>query len=183
MSRLVGPLVLIATWSFLQPTLTAGVCGRLAGDDPLPTDASFIFVGTVADTAAQEQNALIHVEEVWRGGPLPEWLPVIGTDDRNLLWEDQTQFTRGERYLVVAYDRAPWFALADVATQRPIPRLWQRCGPPHLRVHLPCLAQSCGSLGQSHGWGRGSLLLACWSGSSLSSVRGFGDALRNPAEH
>src|SRR5438105_7887380 len=80
-------------------------------------------------------------------------------------------------------DRAPWYALADVATQRPIPRLWQRCGPPHLRVHLPCLAQSSGSLGQSHGWGRGSLLLACWSGSSLSSVRGFGDALRNPAEH
>ena len=145
MSRLVGPLVLIATWSFLQPTLTAGVCGRLAGDDPLPTDASFIFVGTVADTAAQEQNALIHVEEVWRGGPLPEWLPVIGTNDRNLLWEDQTQFTRGERYLVVAYRQgtvvrprgcgyttpysAPLAALRPSAPSRPssVPRpiLWE----------------------------------------------------------
>jgi len=101
--RLVGALVLVATCSFLQPTLTAGVCGRLAGDDPLSTDANFIFLGTVAETAAHEQNALIHVEEIWRGGPLPEWLPVIGIDNRNLLWEDQTQFIRGERYLVVAY--------------------------------------------------------------------------------
>jgi hypothetical protein len=101
--RLVGALVLIATWSFLQPTLTAGICGRLAEDDPLPTDADFIFVGTVAETAAHEQNALIHVEEIWRGGTLPEWLPVIGTDDPNLFWEDQTQLITGERYLVVAY--------------------------------------------------------------------------------
>jgi hypothetical protein len=86
----------------VAPASTLAICVRLSGDNPVPADAQLVFVGTVADTAANEQNALIHIEEIWRGGPLPEWLPVIGTQDPSVIWEDTTRFNGESRYLVVA---------------------------------------------------------------------------------
>jgi hypothetical protein len=61
-----------------------------------------IFVGTVVDTQSFEQNALLHVEKVWQGGPLPEWQQVYGTTERNAIISTNTLFEVGQRYLVVA---------------------------------------------------------------------------------
>lgn len=99
---LVAALSAVTSMAALVASPVAAICGRLAGDDPVPGDAQYVLVGTVAETDAHGQNALIHVDEIWRGAPLPEWVPLIGTDDRNALWEDSAQFTAGERYLVVA---------------------------------------------------------------------------------
>ena len=102
------PLMLVAVSTLVTSVFTllatpaAAVCSRLAGDDPVPSDAQYVVVGTVAETEAHGQNALIHVDDVWRGGPLPEWMSLIGTTDPNMLWEDTTQFSVGTRYLVVA---------------------------------------------------------------------------------
>jgi hypothetical protein len=62
-----------------------------------------VFIGTAVETRASGQNALFHVEEIWLGGPLPEWQVAIGTDNENTLWSGQPQFLPGARYLVVGY--------------------------------------------------------------------------------
>ena len=90
-------VAVLASLATLRASPVAAVCGRLAGDDPIPGDAQYVLVGTVAETGAHGQNALIHVDEIWRGAPLPEWVPLIGTDDPNVVWEDSVRFTVGER--------------------------------------------------------------------------------------
>jgi hypothetical protein len=64
-----------------------------------------IFVGRVAETQAFDQNALIHVEDVWWGQPLPEWQEVWGAATNHEIWSTSTQFDVGSRYLVVASRR------------------------------------------------------------------------------
>ena len=101
-SLLIAVVAVLASLATLRASPVAALCAYLAVDDPIPGDAQYVLVGTVAETGADGQNALIHVDEIWKGAPLPEWVPLIGTDDPNVVWEDSAQFTVGERYLVVA---------------------------------------------------------------------------------
>jgi len=102
LGMLVAACAAVTSLATLVASPVAAVCGRLAGDDPIPGDVQYVLVGTVAETDAHGQNALIHVDEIWRGAPMPEWVPLIGTDDPNVVWGDTTRFAVGERYLVVA---------------------------------------------------------------------------------
>jgi len=63
-----------------------------------------LFVGTVAETRAAGYNALFHVEQVWYGAPLNEWMTLRGSNDESWLAieEDVPKWQVGERYLVAA---------------------------------------------------------------------------------
>jgi hypothetical protein len=99
---LLAVIAVVAAMSAVGVGTTGAICARLAGDDPIPPDAQIVVVGTAFQTDGHAQNALIHVDEVWRGGPQPEWMSLIGTDDPNAVLEDSTLFSVGTRYLVVA---------------------------------------------------------------------------------
>lgn len=86
------------------PAPASALCG-----EPDPNPMSFedpdgvVFVGTAVETRTNDYSALFAVAEVWMGGPLPEWQPVIGlVPESDDMWiEDAAQWTVGTEYLVV----------------------------------------------------------------------------------
>jgi hypothetical protein len=63
-----------------------------------------MFVGSVAETRAAGYNALFHVEQVWYGAPLNEWMTLRGSNDESWLAVEENipRWQVGERYLVDA---------------------------------------------------------------------------------
>jgi hypothetical protein len=86
------------------PHPAGAVCDGMSYDGSRPIDVpdAVIFVGTVVDTQSIQQNGLLRVEEIWQGGPLPEWQQVYGTTERNMIISTNTHFEVGQPYLVVA---------------------------------------------------------------------------------
>jgi hypothetical protein len=89
-------------WALTLPTAAQAVGACLS--DPIPSgphhDPSTVtFLGTVADTQHSEQNALIHVEEIWYGGSLPEYVAAVQVDP-NVLDYYAVLFRPGDRYLL-----------------------------------------------------------------------------------
>jgi len=82
-----------------------------------------LFVGTVAETRAEGYNALLHVEQVWYGAPLNEWMTLRGSNDES--WgatkEDIPRWHVGERFLVDA--KRDGADLRSTACSYPLP--WQ----------------------------------------------------------
>jgi hypothetical protein len=72
----------------------------LAPWNPPNDPTTMVFVGTVADTQTFEQNALFHVEEVWYGGPVPEYIAGIQSEP-NQIFSTSVLFQQGDRYVVV----------------------------------------------------------------------------------
>jgi hypothetical protein len=86
------------------PGRAAAVCTHLIGDPLYDPDAPLqvVFDGTAEDVASNSQNALFHVQEVWYGGPVREWVPVLSDPEGLGFWEDAPEFEQGASYLVVA---------------------------------------------------------------------------------
>ena len=97
-----GAIALAASYAAGSPvsTFASGAClGEQSPWDPPTNPATVIFVGTVVETEAYEQNALMHVEEVWFGGPLPEYVALIQQEQRNTYSSGSEEFRLGERYI------------------------------------------------------------------------------------
>ena len=102
MSRWLPTLVLLlGALSLPSMVQASGAClGEVNPWDP-PTDGNTVtFVGTVTDLQAYEQNALIHVEEVWFGAPLPEYLAAIQIESNNQIASGTLPFHLGDRWVV-----------------------------------------------------------------------------------
>jgi hypothetical protein len=86
------------------PRPAAALCDGMLYDGTAPIDVpdAVIFVGTVVETQSSQQNALLRVEEVWQGGPLPEWQAVYGVTEANVIVSASTHLEVGQPYLVVA---------------------------------------------------------------------------------
>jgi hypothetical protein len=67
--------------------------------EPPDNPMTVTLVGTVADTQNSQQNALIHVNEVWYGQPVPEYLAAIQAEPnvRNYYVD---LFAIGQRYVM-----------------------------------------------------------------------------------
>ncbi|HSM18552.1 MAG TPA: hypothetical protein VK845_16310 [Gemmatimonadales bacterium] len=104
--RRLAATVLAIGAALVPPAAVSALC---ISPDPDPMTyaepGTAIFVGTVAETQAFDQNALIRVEDVWWGGPMPEWQEVWGVATDHELWSTSTRFKVGSRYLVVAERR------------------------------------------------------------------------------
>ena len=103
MTRLLPAAVLAAVGlSFALPTAVQAVGSCFLDPDPWepPDDPTTVtFLGTVADTQNSQQNALIHVEEIWYGGSLPEYVAAIQVDPNVL------------DYYAVLFRPGDWFVL------------------------------------------------------------------------
>lgn len=73
-------------------------------------DARVVFVGTVIEVANRNRTATFRVEEVWKGGSLPESVKVIGgPEDENAFSSVDRPFELGVRYLVFPGGESPEF--------------------------------------------------------------------------
>ena len=92
--------------------LSAAPAAALCGG-PLPSESTVlasagpdtvVLIGTVAETRGARYNALIHVEEVWLGGPVNEWMTLRGSSDESwfAVQEDVPMWAVGVRYLLRA---------------------------------------------------------------------------------
>lgn len=72
-------------------------------------EADLVFVATVIDLANQDRNALMEVEEIWKGPDLPGEVLVRGgeTDDPNMFTSVDRTYRFGVTYLVVSNDTTP----------------------------------------------------------------------------
>lgn len=73
-------------------------------------DARVVFVGTVIEVGNRNRTATFRVEEVWKGGSLPESVKVIGgPEDENAFSSVDRPFELGVRYLVFPGGESPDF--------------------------------------------------------------------------
>lgn len=148
MKRRLPALVVLAAavvgWWMLTFPMAAQAVGECLTDlDPWerPDDPITVtFLGTVADTQNGEQNALIHVEEIWYGGSLPEYVAAVQADS-NVLNTYAVLFRSGDRYVLSGQrdgdlvrvtcssiwpatgwmeDRAPTQVIEPLPAQRPL---------------------------------------------------------------
>ena len=92
----------VGWWALTVPTPAQAV-GECLGD-PYPSappddPTTVTLMGTVADTQNSEQNALIHVEEIWYGGALPEYVAAIQVDP-NVINYYAVLFRPGDRLVL-----------------------------------------------------------------------------------
>lgn len=81
-------------------------------EDAVADPQRIVFVGTVIRTLDQDTEALFHVEEIWSGPALPEWLWVDGSsasdpgpfEPVNPTSSVDTSFQSGVRYLAFPHD-------------------------------------------------------------------------------
>ncbi|MDP9272818.1 MAG: hypothetical protein M3O93_04690, partial [Chloroflexota bacterium] len=108
-SRVIPVLIAAGALALVVPTSAAALCATdPATARPFPNDPQgVVFVGTAIETRTNGYSALFHVEEVWLGGPLPEWQPVLGSDhETEGMWiEDAVQWKVGTQYLVTTQRR------------------------------------------------------------------------------
>jgi hypothetical protein len=98
-------LLMLAALLAATPVPTAALCASGYANPMLSDDRDqVVFVGTAVELAGIH-NALFQVEEVWRGGPVPEWQVVRGTESANRIVEDLPVWEVGGRYLVEAHRR------------------------------------------------------------------------------
>jgi hypothetical protein len=102
MSRWLPTLGLLLGALILPTAVQAsGAClGEVNPWDRPTVGNTVTFVGTVTDLQAYEQNALIHVEEVWFGAPLPEYLAAIQIESTNQIASGSLPFRLGDRWVV-----------------------------------------------------------------------------------
>jgi hypothetical protein len=95
-------VAVVGLWTMALPTAAQAVGECLSDPYPsVPPDdpTTVTFMGTVADTQNSEQNALIHVEEIWYGGALPEYAAAIQVDP-NVLNYYAVLFRPGDRLVL-----------------------------------------------------------------------------------
>lgn len=87
--------------------------------------SSVVFTGSVVSVAAGDRVATVLVDEVWKGGALPEQVEVRGGpgDPQSITSVDRS-FVKGDKYLFVPINEAPPFEdNACTATQEYSPGL------------------------------------------------------------
>lgn len=87
--------------------------------------SSVVFTGTVVSVAGGDRVATVLVDEVWKGGALPEQVEVRGGpgDPQSITSVDRS-FVKGDKYLFVPINEAPPFEdNACTATQEYSPGL------------------------------------------------------------
>lgn len=87
--------------------------------------SSVVFTGTVVSVAGGDRIATVLVDEVWKGGDLPEQVEVRGGpgDPQSITSVDRS-FMKGDKYLFVPINEAPPFEdNACTATQEYSPGL------------------------------------------------------------
>lgn len=95
--------VLVVAWCTFGFPPSAQAVGECLVDrdpwEPPGNPKTVTLVGTVVDTQNSQQNALIHVEEVWYGPRQPEYVAAIQADPnvRNYYVD---LFATGERYVM-----------------------------------------------------------------------------------
>lgn len=107
-SRIGPALIAAGTLALSFPIAATALCaGDPAHVSPVPSGdpSGVVFVGTAVETRTNDYSALFRVDEVWLGGPLPEWQAVIGTvPETGGVWiEDAVQWKVGTRYLVTTH--------------------------------------------------------------------------------
>jgi hypothetical protein len=124
-ARLSVVLMAAGSLALLQAIPAAAMCGEPLRELGMPQafadPQAAVFVGTAAETRNNDYNGLFHVEEIWSGGPVPEWQAVLGAE-RESFWtwlEDNPTWQVGTRYLVMAHRRGSvLFSVPCAATQR-----------------------------------------------------------------
>jgi hypothetical protein len=119
-----------------------------------------VFIGTAVETEAYAQNALVHVEEVWYGGPLGEWQAVLGVEAADQIMSGITRLEIGRRYAVVA-TRQGSRLLSDCSTTLYTAKLAQR-RPDDVSAPTPSMRPLV--------WGTPSFVLPLWWLVSLAAV-------------
>ena len=85
----------------LLPAAARASCAEFPPLEQHLEQAAVVFVGTIADLADDDRTALVDVEEIWRGGPMPAQVTVYGSaapDDPGMTSVDRT-YTDSGRYL------------------------------------------------------------------------------------
>lgn len=104
-ARTIAAVLLIPVLAVPAPA--AALCGGEPDPNPMSSidPDSVVFVGTAVETRSNDFSALFHVKEVWVGGPVSEWQPVIGfLPESEFRWiEDAAEWTVGTEYLVVTH--------------------------------------------------------------------------------
>jgi len=106
----------MAAWSREVLALAAVAAAFLVGaapaaascvGEPVPftqalASAPLVFVGTVTATADQERTATVHVDELWKGPPLPAQVTLRGSPDTSAAATSvDRHYKEGLRYLFV----------------------------------------------------------------------------------
>ena len=119
-TALLASLLLIA----LPATARASCAVQLPLSESIAA-SSVVFTGTVVSVAGGDRIATVAVDEVWKGGPLPEQVEVRGGpgDPQSITSVDRS-FERGDKYLFVPInDAAPFADNICTATQEYSPEL------------------------------------------------------------
>ena len=150
-AKLAGPILATLALLLACPRPAAALCDAMPYDGSRPIDVpdAVIFVATVVDTESFKQNALLHVEQIWQGGPLPEWQQVYGTTERNAIISTNTLFEVGQRYLVVATRSGSLLMNHGCRTNRYSDAIAARAPDD---AHEPTAAQRPGSWGHPEPW-------------------------------
>ena len=150
-AKLAGPILATLALLLACPRSAAALCDAMPYDGSRPIDVpdAVIFVATVVDTESFKQNALLHVEQIWQGGPLPEWQQVYGTTERNAIISTNTLFEVGQRYLVVATRSGSLLMNHGCRTNRYSDAIAARAPDD---AHEPTAAQRPGSWGHPEPW-------------------------------
>lgn len=88
-------------------------------------ESSVVFTGTVMSVDAGDRIATVLIDEVWKGGPLPDQVEVRGGpgDPQSITSVDRS-FVKGDKYLFVPVNDAPPFEdNACTATREYSPQL------------------------------------------------------------
>jgi hypothetical protein len=80
------------------------LCDGSLSREQLLAVAEIAFVGRVVGTSASGHTADVRVEQVWKGGPISDRVTVVGgSEDDNVVGEDERMFAAGHRYLFVPF--------------------------------------------------------------------------------
>lgn len=105
-------LAFSAAFAFAFVPRAAGLCSEIPDAQTELRRGGIAFVG-VATYVTADRWATFHVEEVWSGGDLPEWLEVAGTSIEKPVLTDlfvsvgstDREWEAGRRYLVFPHRR------------------------------------------------------------------------------
>ncbi|MEX0789907.1 MAG: hypothetical protein WD178_03945 [Actinomycetota bacterium] len=108
-SSLLAGLVVVALVAAFPAAARASCAIQLPLTESLAA-SSVAFTGTVVAVAGGDRIATVLVDEVWKGGPLPEQVEVRGGpgDPQSITSVDRS-FARGDKYLFVPINQTPPF--------------------------------------------------------------------------
>ena len=109
MRKVNGVLVGLAALGALATAFASpayGLCDGSATISDALRDGDVVFIGTVVETRTDNRSALFAVSDVWAGGPVRTWQPVLVPNELgNVNIFEETRWEDGTTYLVVARHR------------------------------------------------------------------------------